>query len=78
MQRVNPGGLGKEDFCKSGQRSVEGVERYLEGVGRGVRHIHSLGFVHNDVNPSNVMIAEDDRAWLLILTPAYRWDRRWG
>ncbi|KAG6219138.1 hypothetical protein E4U26_007325 [Claviceps purpurea] len=34
---------------------------FLEGVERGVRHLHSLGIVHNDINPDNVMLDELDR-----------------
>ncbi|KAG6198424.1 hypothetical protein E4U35_007080 [Claviceps purpurea] len=34
---------------------------FLEGIGRGIRHLHSLGIVHNDINPDNVMLDELDR-----------------
>ncbi|KAG6249138.1 hypothetical protein E4U23_002441 [Claviceps purpurea] len=34
---------------------------FLEGVDRGIRHLHSLGIVHNDINPSNIMFDEMDR-----------------
>ncbi|KAG6078364.1 hypothetical protein E4U15_004279 [Claviceps sp. LM218 group G6] len=34
---------------------------FLEGVERGIRHLHSLGIVHNDINPSNIMFDEMDR-----------------
>lgn len=30
--------------------------RYYEGVERGVRHLHQLGLVHNDLNPRNIMM----------------------
>ncbi|KAG6072451.1 hypothetical protein E4U15_006948 [Claviceps sp. LM218 group G6] len=33
----------------------------LEGIERGVRHLHSLGIVHNDINPRNIMFDELDR-----------------
>ncbi|KAG6023046.1 hypothetical protein E4U19_004589 [Claviceps sp. Clav32 group G5] len=33
----------------------------IEGIERGVRHLHSLGIVHNDINPANVMFDELDR-----------------
>ncbi|KAF1346335.1 hypothetical protein EJ07DRAFT_144752 [Lizonia empirigonia] len=28
----------------------------LSGIEAGVRHMHDLGFVHNDLNPSNIMM----------------------
>ncbi|KAG6107325.1 hypothetical protein E4U13_007026 [Claviceps humidiphila] len=33
----------------------------LEGIDRGIRHLHSLGIVHNDINPTNIMFDELDR-----------------
>ncbi|KAM5358567.1 hypothetical protein ACJZ2D_015181 [Fusarium nematophilum] len=31
-------------------------ERYYGGIERGVKHLHQLGLVHNDLNPSNIMM----------------------
>ncbi|KAG6310199.1 hypothetical protein E4U44_005810 [Claviceps purpurea] len=31
---------------------------FLEGIERGIRHLHSLGIVHNDINPTNIMLDE--------------------
>ncbi|KAI5867860.1 serine/threonine kinase [Durotheca rogersii] len=36
-------------------------ERCLQGIESGIRHMHSLGLVHNDINPSNIMIDDADR-----------------
>ncbi|KAG6188147.1 hypothetical protein E4U10_005294 [Claviceps purpurea] len=36
-------------------------EIFLDGVERGIRHLHSLDIVHNDINPSNIMLDELDR-----------------
>lgn len=33
----------------------------LRGIVDGLKHLHSLGMAHNDVNPSNVMLDEEDR-----------------
>ncbi|KAG5967439.1 hypothetical protein E4U56_000849 [Claviceps arundinis] len=33
----------------------------VDGIERGIRHLHSLGIVHNDINPRNVMFDELDR-----------------
>lgn len=31
----------------------------LNGVEKGIVHLHSLGLIHNDINPSNIMFDED-------------------
>ena len=33
----------------------------FRGIVAGVKHLHSLGMAHNDINPSNVMLDEEDR-----------------
>jgi hypothetical protein len=35
-------------------------EIYLKGLENGIRHLHDLGLIHNDINPHNVMLREDD------------------
>jgi serine/threonine protein kinase len=32
----------------------------LEGIQKGIYHLHSLGLIHNDINPANIMMDEDD------------------
>ncbi|KAG6072847.1 hypothetical protein E4U15_006739 [Claviceps sp. LM218 group G6] len=34
---------------------------FLEGIERGIRHLHSLGVIHNDIKPQNIMLDELDR-----------------
>ncbi|KAK0654862.1 kinase-like domain-containing protein [Cercophora newfieldiana] len=34
-------------------------ERILKGLESSVRHLHSLGLAHNDINPSNVMMVDE-------------------
>lgn len=54
MKMVNPG-----SHMKRKSRSIRVAENYdsvLEGVERGIKHLHSLGIVHNDLNPSNIML----------------------
>lgn len=57
---VNPGRLGKTGFVASGRELVkESMISGLEGIFAGIKHLHSLGLVHNDINPANVMLDED-------------------
>ncbi|KAG6201917.1 hypothetical protein E4U35_005562 [Claviceps purpurea] len=35
-------------------------DRCLEGIERGIRHLHSLNIVHNDISPYNIMLDETD------------------
>jgi serine/threonine protein kinase len=31
-------------------------ESWLAQIANGIRHLHSLGLIHNDINPSNIML----------------------
>lgn len=59
MQEVNPGGLGKRQLRSVRPRGKD-YSGVLAGVERGIRHLHGLGWVHNDVNPSNIMVDGDE------------------
>lgn len=37
----------------------------LRGIEQGIQHLHSLGLVHNDINPHNVMVDEMDHAVII-------------
>lgn len=37
----------------------------LDGIASGARHLHSLGLVHNDITPANIML-EEDGTWVII------------
>ncbi|RNJ55870.1 hypothetical protein D7B24_007963 [Verticillium nonalfalfae] len=56
------GHLNKVDFITSleTRKRKAGTARYLDSIELGLRHLHSLGFNHNDLNPANIMITEDD------------------
>lgn len=57
MQRVNPGKLGKRPFASQVRRGMsDEVQRWMDGVESEMRHLHSLGILHNDINPSNIML----------------------
>lgn len=36
------------------------IDLCMAGIENGVRHLHKLGFIHNDLNPSNIMMDGDD------------------
>jgi serine/threonine protein kinase len=36
------------------------TEHCIQGIKDGIRHIHSLGLTHNDINPHNVMLDVND------------------
>ena len=59
-ERVDPGHLKKNAFRKSGRELVdEEIKASLDGILAGIKHLHSLGLVHNDITPSNIMYDED-------------------
>ncbi|OQE28684.1 hypothetical protein PENSTE_c003G06034 [Penicillium steckii] len=58
--KFNPEHLNKNMFRESGRELIpEGMNDRLEGLRAGILHLHSLGLVHNDINPSNIMFDED-------------------
>jgi serine/threonine protein kinase len=60
LERVNPDHLGKPGFLSSGRRFVDdSTKGCLDGILAGIYHLHSLGIIHNDITPSNVMFKED-------------------
>lgn len=61
MERVNPMKLSKQLFPMkvSGGTFSPHIERWLDDIESGIRHLHSLGIVHNDINPSNIMFDGD-------------------
>jgi serine/threonine protein kinase len=52
--------MSKENFRSSGRELVDdNIKASLNGILAGIKHLHSLGLVHNDINPGNVMFDED-------------------
>jgi serine/threonine protein kinase len=66
MARVNSGHHGKRWFDAT-ERPLKDVDLCLESIKKGLQHLHSLGLVHNDLNPSNIMfpIEDDDTAIII-------------
>lgn len=60
LETVNPQRLNKAAFISSRRESVrENMISGLAGILAGIKHLHSLGLVHKDINPANVMLDED-------------------
>jgi serine/threonine protein kinase len=38
----------------------------LKGIERGLNHLHNLGLIHNDINPSNIMFKANDDTPIII------------
>lgn len=60
MERVNPMKYNKRMFSlkRGGGLSPE-IRQWLHGIESGIRHLHSFGLVHNDINPANIMFDGD-------------------
>ena len=58
-ERLNPNRITKTQF-KYREGSLKDRQGFLDGVRAGIDHLHSLGFVHNDICPSNIMFKDDD------------------
>lgn len=63
QERPNPGHLNKGAFAASVHSlnlDSEWCRNVIEGVRKGLEHIHGLGIVHDDLNPANIMFDDDD------------------
>ncbi|PGH02260.1 hypothetical protein AJ80_08885 [Polytolypa hystricis UAMH7299] len=60
LERVNPKFFGKHSPPSNGLVSSEDLRPWLDGVEHGIQHLHKLGLIHNDLNPSNIMFDSDD------------------
>jgi hypothetical protein len=62
QDRLNPGSLNKSCFILSQDhvQSHRQASRYLPQIEDGVRYLHSLDLVHNDINPANIMLDEKE------------------
>lgn len=66
LEAVNPQRLNKRQFISSGRPLVHrNMESKLDRLLEGIRHLHSLNLVHNDINPANVM--QDGETGTLVL-----------
>ncbi|CAG8981448.1 hypothetical protein HYALB_00013737 [Hymenoscyphus albidus] len=61
MEMVNPRHLNRDEFFQETPKITKNrASHYIRGVERGIRHIHTLNLVHNDINLDNIMITQDD------------------
>lgn len=48
--------------CLKPEALPDNFHQVLQGVVRGLRYIHSLGFVHGDIKTENILLSEDGEA----------------
>lgn len=58
QQRLNPGHLNKREFARNSHLDDVWCSNIIEGIKKGLDHIHARGLVHNDITPSNIMLDE--------------------
>jgi serine/threonine protein kinase len=59
---LNPGSLNKSAFILSKDRAQlrKRASRHLPQIEEGIQYLHSLELIHNDINPANIMLSEDE------------------
>lgn len=57
----------KETLFERAERKPEELNKRkcIEDIRRGIEHLHSLGYCHNDISPGNVMFDEHDTAVII-------------
>ncbi|KAJ2984034.1 hypothetical protein NQ176_g260 [Zarea fungicola] len=61
LEQVNPQRLSKKDFIARGRPLVrQDMKAWFPMLRAAVQHLHSLGLVHNDITPANIMLDEND------------------
>jgi serine/threonine protein kinase len=64
-----------ETRLKTKTASFDGVAAMAE-IQSAIKHLHSLGFAHNDLNPSNIMVKENDHIIIIDLGSSRRFGER--
>jgi serine/threonine protein kinase len=60
-----------ESYLKSGHH-IHDNDLFVASLESAIRHFHSLGWAHNDLNPTNVLVAEDQSPILIDFGSARR------
>lgn len=64
---VNPQMLNKRMFSSSTRRLVNGsLKDKLDQLLEGIQLLHTIGLVHNDITPANIILDEDTGSLVLI------------
>ncbi|KAH8730631.1 kinase-like domain-containing protein [Phaeosphaeriaceae sp. PMI808] len=63
MERINPKNLNKAMLMLAKDRVAarESAADCIPGIEDGIKHLHRLGIIHNDLNPANLMFEENGR-----------------
>lgn len=69
---MNPRSHGKGAFrYADSKHRLEDREGFLSGVESGIRHLHALGLVHNDIKPANIMLDHNGNAVIIDFNNCY-------
>ncbi|POR35871.1 Serine/threonine protein kinase [Tolypocladium paradoxum] len=60
-----------ENYLKNGH-AIRDKQLFMESLESAIRHVHSLGWAHNDLNPTNILVTEDSRPILIDFGSARR------
>lgn len=47
-----------ESYLSDG-RTIPNPQAFVDAIGLSIDHLHSLGWAHNDLNPSNILVSEE-------------------
>lgn len=64
-----------QDRSRSGFHKLD-QHMLIDQIRRGTKHLHALGFAHNDINPSNIALDNYDRPILLDFGSCKRFGER--
>ncbi|KAH6957514.1 kinase-like domain-containing protein [Ilyonectria sp. MPI-CAGE-AT-0026] len=59
------------NYIRSGH-AIQDKEQFMEMVESAIHHVHSLGWAHNDLNPTNILMTEDGKPILVDFGSAHR------